>query len=460
MVIGLETAAAAAGKAVAEKAGREWLAARVQLEGREKNLTELMVISFQDRFVRRRVDRQLAGIADSVEKRLYDLISNEYRGLSPNDRSAVVLEVTSVLQEADLSDSAIFAADADSTVIARQIRAVRPGKLSELGEAGAYLYDVLLDECCDCLVRIMRQLPEFTARAISEILPRLSIIADQVSVALDRLPVRTLDAPAGAQNDLEFGRRYREYLSETLDEIELFGVRVANYRPRATLSVAYISLNVTVGNGSKFSPTHDDRLKVADLTGDRELTQTSMRAESALTRWPRLLLRGQAGSGKSTLLCWAAVTVARGGLPDDLADWNERIPFLVRLRSYADRELPQPENFITGPLRGLTPQGWVHRVLNADRGLLLVDGVDELSAPGRVGVRQWLRGLLAAYPGTRIIVTSRPAAADDRWLTAEGFSSVMMEPMAPSHLRELVKQWHAAAQHAESLPCAAGELPL
>jgi hypothetical protein len=110
-MIGLETAAAAAGKAVAEKAGREWLASRVQLAEDGKDLTELMVISFPDRFVRRKVDRQLAGIADSVDKRLYDLIENEYRGLSSNDRAAVVLEVASALQKADLCDAAIFAAD-------------------------------------------------------------------------------------------------------------------------------------------------------------------------------------------------------------------------------------------------------------------------------------------------------------------------------------------------------------
>ena len=56
-------------------------------------------------------------------------------------------------------------------------------------------------------------------------------------------------------------------------------------------------------------------------------------------------------------------------------------------------------------------------------------------------------------------MTSRPAAADDRWLTAEGFPSVMLEPMTPAHLRKLVKQWHAAAQHADSLPCGPTELP-
>ena len=48
--------------------------------------------------------------------------------------------------------------------------------------------------------------------------------------------------------------------------------------------------------------------------------------------------------------------------------------------------------------------------------------------------------LAGSVPGARVIVTSRPAAADDRWLTAEGFSSVMLEPMTPAHLRKLVKR--------------------
>ena len=184
-----------------------------------------------------------------------------------------------------------------------------------------------------------------------------------------------------------------------------------------------------------------------------------MRAETALTRSSRLLLRGQAGSGKSTLLRWIAVTVARGGLSGDLADWNRRVPLLVKLRSYADRDLPSQEDLIVSPLRGFAPRLWVHRVLQDGRGVLLVDGVDELPASRRGLVRKWLQGLLTEYPGMRVIVTSRPAAADARWLTAESFSAVMLEPMTPVHLRELVRQWHVAAHHAESLPCAPADLP-
>jgi hypothetical protein len=55
-----------------------------------------------------------------------------------------------------------------------------------------------------------------------------------------------LDAPEGTASDESFRRRYLEHVSVTLDMLELFGARVERYRPRTTLSVAYISLSVSM----------------------------------------------------------------------------------------------------------------------------------------------------------------------------------------------------------------------
>jgi hypothetical protein len=457
VVTGLEAAAAAVAKAVVQRAGREWLAGRAAREDREKELSELIQVSFADRFVRRRLERQLGDIADSVERRLEALITVEYRGLADSDRAAVFAEVVSALERADLSDAALLGDDADPVKLARRVRACVPSPAG-LGEAGSCLFAVVLDECCDCLVRIIRQLPQFSPRAAAEALSRLSGLAEQVAVVLERLPPRSLDAPEGTGGDAEFGRRYLEYLSSTLDEVELFGVRMENFRPRAALSAAYISLNVTAEE--PVSPVPGP-LKFASLTGERAAGRggPAMRAETALARFPRTLLRGQAGSGKSTLLRWVAVTSARGGFSGGLAGWNGRVPFLVKLRSHADTALPQPEDFVTGPLATLMPTGWAHRMLSQGRALLLVDGVDELPAARRPAVRQWLRDLLAVYPAVRVIVSSRPAAAESRWLSAEGFSPVILEPMGAPEIRELIRQWHAAVRHAASLPCPAEDLP-
>jgi len=94
-VTGLETAAAA----VAQRAGREWLAARGEGEQR-RELSDLIRVSFSDRFVQRRLERQLADIADLVERRLAALISVGYRGLPDNDRAVVFAELTAALERA------------------------------------------------------------------------------------------------------------------------------------------------------------------------------------------------------------------------------------------------------------------------------------------------------------------------------------------------------------------------
>ncbi|MGI5226497.1 NACHT domain-containing protein [Actinoallomurus sp. CA-142502] len=454
---GLEVAAAAAGRTVARRAGREWLAARAADSDRGKDLTELIRVSFPDRFARRKVERQLADIADSVERRLTPLIEQEYGGLSDEDRAAALAEAERALGMMDLSDETLFAADADPVKLARRVRALVPAPAGQLGEAATRLYDVALDECCDCLVRIVLGLAEFTPRALAETLARLSDLGDRIAVALDRIPARSLDAPSGTRDDAEFERRYLEHLGRTLDEIELFGLRVENYRPRATLSVAYISLTATAEDRVR-----DDGgpLKMAALTGDRADREPSTApAESMLARSSRTLLRGQAGSGKSTLLGWIAVTAARGAFTGDLRDWNGRVPFLIKLRSWSDGPLPQPEDLVAGPLGGLAPAGWAHRVLDTGRGILLIDGVDEVPYGRRETLRRWLRELLDVYPSVRTIITSRPAAADSRWLTGEGFRPVMLEPMTPDNLRELVRQWHEAVRHAGNLPCAPEDLP-
>ncbi|MFN2496021.1 MAG: deoxyribodipyrimidine photo-lyase [Pseudonocardiaceae bacterium] len=53
-------------------------------------------------------------------------------------------------------------------------------------------------------------------------------------------------------------------------------------------------------------------------------------------------------------------------------------------------------------------------------------------AAQRRGVRTWLRGLLTAYPKLRVVVTSRPGAADRSWLSAEEFAPVLLARRSPA----------------------------
>ncbi|MEU6784891.1 NACHT domain-containing protein [Nonomuraea angiospora] len=453
----LEAALGSVGKVVAQRSVGVWLANRTAQQERDADLKELIRSSFRDHVTRRKFENQIQGIALAMEERLRELVVHEYRGLTDEAKTAVLHEVIHSMSNADLSDTALFASDGDPVKLAETVLAgLRP---PQMGDAEDKLHAVLLAECIECTVRMIQQLPQFLPRAATETIGRLSGLSDQMERLLARTPARTLDAPEGVQDDVSFERRYLNFVSHTLDEVELLGVRVESYRPRTSLSVSYISLTVSADDTSKHSA--HARMPLNSLTGRFNPEPATLRVESALGRAPLTFVRGEAGSGKSTLLRWLAVTSARSTFSGELSSWNGRVPLLVKLRSHADGQLPPPALLLADvapELAGRMPRGWVERVLESGRGLLLVDGIDELQAKHRRAVRQWLARLLAAYPSMRMVVTSRPAAADARWLADEGFTAVLLEPMTPIDLRELIRQWHVAMRDCPSLPCDPEEL--
>jgi hypothetical protein len=93
----------------------------------------------------------------------------------------------------------------------------------------------------------------------------------------------------------------RRERSETLDELEQFGIDVRRYKPRTLVSVAYLSLQVSTDPHHRGRGDHPDERWFID--GRRTVTSGSSS------------LRADAGSGKTTLLQWLAVTAAGAGSP-------------------------------------------------------------------------------------------------------------------------------------------------
>jgi hypothetical protein len=75
-----------------------------------------------------------------------------------------------------------------------------------------------------------------------------------------------------------------------------------------------------------------------------------------------------------------------------------------------------------------------------------VDGIDELPNPMRPFVKAWIDGLAQDFPESRIVVTSRPAAAEEGWLAKEGFDDSELQPMDLEDIQSLIEQWHEAAK--------------
>jgi hypothetical protein len=458
----VETALLRTAGSVVTPAVKRWLGRRREQRERETSLIELIGSGITDDLGVRRARRRLDDIIDTVYERLQPLVRHRVQALPDNEVAVALDAVADTLRAADLSDAAVFADDVDPALMATRLRRQLHDipERAGLNKAAAHLYGRVLDECCTCLTQLVVQLPPFQGRVTVQTLERLTTVSDSLTQVLARLPVTSLDAPAGTSHDTQFRTRYLAHLLTALDHLELFGVDVHRYRLRTPLSIAYISLAVTGANTRSLRRggfRWDPGLLRQDGGGD----SASVRAEQALGDAARILLRGDAGSGKTTLMQWIAVTAARHGFTGELDSWNGRTPFLIRLRDHVTQALPPPERFldlIAATIAGLMPAGWVHRQLAAGA-ILCVDGVDEVPEPQRRAVRDWLRGLLSAYPDLRIVVTSRPAAASARWLDTEGFTSVFLERMGPADVKALIRHWHEAVRRAGDLPCEPHLLP-
>ena len=458
--LAIEAALLGVARELSKQIARVWLGQRTAEKERGASLSDLLATSVTDRISRRKLERQIEGISDKVAERLLPFCEHEFRGLPENERAAAVTAAAECLAATDLSDRNYFSVDADPQRLADKILSDNQVWLrsTHLAAAGEALFALVVRESVVVLCKAIQQLPAFTPRSLAELLQRSARISEDIAEMLDRVPRAALMSQRGMAFDGEFQVKYKLHVSETQDQLELFGLDTRSYRLRTTVTTAFLSLNVTVEDATVIDRTTGEVLDRSASTGRR--------IEAVLRSNNRLMIRGDAGSGKTTLLQWLAVSAARGTFTSDLIEWNGLTPFLIKLRSYSGRTLPRPEEFVeatAGAISGLTPEGWTHRQLDEGHVLLLIDGVDEVQTSERPRVKSWLHELLVAYPKLRVVVTSRPAAATHNWLSSERFRSALVQPMSNSDVEVFCTRWHDAVYEASvanriSLPCSSDDL--
>lgn len=432
---GLEAGAVKIGGKIATHAAKSWLQRWKDRKTRGLSLVELAASAGP--LGQANLDRLLQTIGTQVATELEPVLRNEYAALPEAEAAAVFAAVEDALGKVDLSDDALLAADADEEQLARQVRGQCPAN-EFLSAAGAALYDVALDQSCRQLVLIVRHLPSFQPTALVEVLKRLNQQSNQLEELLARLPKTSLTE---AGTDLQFRNEYLRVLADKLDHLELLGLTMED-QPTLPLTVAYLSLSVSGETPRRRKTDMPDWFE--------QQSGGTLRAEAAIQRSGRTLVRGDAGSGKTTLLDWLAVTAARSDFTGRLASWNGFVPFPIRLRSLPDGSPPDADAFVAlavPTLASRAPAGWADKVLRTGKAIVLVDGVDEVEPSQRRKVKSWLRELGSSYPTARIVVTSRTAAATQNWLASERFDSVTLESMTATDIHALVDRWHQAASH-------------
>ncbi|GGV20335.1 NACHT domain-containing protein [Streptomyces spectabilis] len=336
----------------------------------------------------------------------------------PADEETAVTDALAsrLLALGDLDMDDVQAVRLGHRTLARKLHTHAPG----LSTDATVFLDSVTEWACVHILHFFTQRSTFTARTLVE----QSRSQAELIVKIDELIRRN---PRPSAQDASFERRYLPYVADKHNHLTIYGIDLRESPDRWPLEVAYLTLEAT---------TYEE-YSVGDHMG-AALVTVPLSAAATFTGRPRVLLRGEAGSGKTTLVQWLAVSAAHEGT---------RVPFVLPLRTLVRAPaLPGPGAFLTAVSCPLgAPDGWAERVLAAGRGLVMVDGIDEVPAADRARTRDWLLDLTRAYPDNRWLVTTRPTAVRPTWLAEQGFHELTLAPMKRADVATFVRRWHTAA---------------
>jgi len=383
----------------------------------------------------------MAAIGERAAESLMFIFETEGKNLMTDDQEAVAKLVAHTLDHSKITPDLLVRKDLDPVQLARYLLSEISEQLALLAPPRARLVARVIEEACQSIIDIAHVLPNFSERTTAELLRRDRVLIDAAQQTLDAL--ERIRSRAGTDQEAEaakFETEYRRAVIRNLNKMELFGVDLSHASRPHPLSVAYVSLDV----GSSVTTPKESSVKIPEEDDEGSGVHS---VEAVLAENKRVLLKGPAGAGKTTLVRWVAVKAASRGFEGPLEEWNEAVPFVIRLRQFGDSAFPPPEQFpslITSTIADTMPRGWVHRKLKSRAAVVMIDGVDEVAESRRDEVRDWVKEIAATFPEVRLIVTSRPHAVEEGWLENEGFGEADLQPMDTASIERFIDHWHEA----------------
>jgi Leucine-rich repeat (LRR) protein len=421
----------------------------------EENIVDKLKNFISNPSDQEKIQRSIEKIAKQIIENMQPIFEMEAASISQESRTAIQLQIAETLRRVEVTSELLTNLSLNVKSLTVNLRNAYPEACKLFGRNETALYERMLEEVSRGIIEVAPQLEGFTLAATTESLQRLEKIIEHLQTSQEQ-----------SQRDKnEFERKYRQVIIRELDRMEMFGLpRMDTLTARQSLSIAYVTLSATPHG-------REEQNQQAEIIS-RKLTEeiavhaqqhekiTSLRTspvDETLANCRRIVIRGGAGAGKSTLLQWLAVRAAKQDFPPALESWNRLIPFFIRLRSLVDKGFPTPEEFpklIARNIAETMPKGWAHQCLEAGYALVLIDGVDELPRNQRQDFFDALADLVADFPYSRYVVTSRPAGLKDgqgekwqdweTWTEQAEFLNLSLQSMSPTDIEQFITQWHEA----------------
>jgi len=423
-----------------------WLSEKSVLLSSVTNLVDLIAPKIKDAITQKKLSRQFEEMGEKVAESLLPLFEKEGVEFENDTLSSIIEEVSKTINEAKITTKLLIRNNLEPELLLRYLLKSNGNAIKIFSKKEFALYKRVLDELSQRIVDTSARLPNFSENLSKEIYKGSRQLVENTDQILEelrklRLGIQKKDESLEA---ILFEEKYKLQIARKLDFLTLFGVDISRSSRRHSLSIAYIKLtvskNIYVRNNLEFvEKNKDSNDNIVDIIS----------IDEALVASKRLLIRGDAGSGKTTLLQWIAVNSAYRKFKGSLTDWNNTIPFFIRLRDYANLTLPTPELFpkpIVPLIYNQMPKNWVHKQLESDKAILLIDGVDEVPKQQRDSVCKWLNDLVITFPKARYIVTSRPHALEEGWKPEGEFYQSELLPMDLNNIYRFIDHWHNAVK--------------
>jgi len=283
----------------------------------------------------------------------------------------------------------------------------------------------------------------FLAWGALRLLPTLQSAGSEAKVRVRRV---SAGFTAGAKD------RYREELIRRVETLHL---------ARAILALEEIAVPPRVlapppiADPQRTDPLPEGSLAVLPNLPDATVLAGVYRAPTlslaeALADGAHFMLTGDLGMGKSTALAYLALHAAQRDSEAGIG--AEMLPVLIHAADLRlDRHSKDPLDLVVDAAELTVSTGLAARLpsylkQHAKQGLLLLllDGLDELTYDELGQVAPWIRALIDAYPGNRIVAAGPTRGYDG--LAEAGLAPVALAPWTEHEHRLFLSRWGAAWQ--------------
>ena len=402
-----------------------------------------------DRTAKRNAHYIFDKIGDEIARKLIEVFKLERHTMSEGEMEQVVEAAKDTMNRWSLP---LLLETAFDPIQFRKALRRKPPKFPAWSEQQMTFYERLLERSAQLVFAVAEQVPHFTRDTTARLLQNENELLADLAKALqnqERILAETYGRQQANESQL-FEADYRSQLAAALDKLRLFGVPLID-GARQPLTVAFVKMKMTMREQGKREP--GQQLALFDV--ERE---EAAAVEDVFAHHRRLVVVAREGYGKTTLLKWAAVQIARN-MPDVQIDaWQGCLPFFVRLRDYARQPLPPIARLPLGLkakeieiLEDSIPAKWAIKRLREKRGVIFLDGLDEVNEQKQQEALAWAEQILQLEPETIVILSGRPDAINRQEIEPElsrlGFQFVTLKEMDDEMITAFVQQWHEAIVH-------------